>query len=58
MQVEVFKSPEEQAQYLRSSLDKVRFDVKRPTVEGTELYDGILPNIATVTPVEDASVND
>ena len=27
-------------------------------MEGTELYDGILPNIASVTPLEDTSVND
>jgi hypothetical protein len=58
MQVEVFSSPEEQSRFLRSSLDKVRFDVKRPEVEGTELYDAILPNITSVSPMEDASVND
>lgn len=58
MQLEPFGSAEEQAKFLRSSLDKVKFDEKRPAVEGTELYDAILPTITCVTPVEDSSVND
>lgn len=58
MQLEPFGSAEEQAKFLRSSLDKVRFDEKRPAVEGTELYDAILPTITCMTPIEDSSVND
>ena len=58
MLFEVFESLEEQQEFSQSSLDDVKFDFDNNKVEGTELYDQILPNLKLIQAPEDVDPTD
>lgn len=58
MLFEVFESAEEQQEFSQSSLDDVKFDFEDNKVEGTDLYDQILPNLKLIQAPEDFDATD
>lgn len=58
MLFEVFESLEEQQEFSQSSLDDVKYDFDNNKVEGTELYDQILPNLKLIQAPEDVDASD
>jgi len=58
MQFDIFSSSEEKSLFLKSSLNDVQIDWDNPHVEGTQLYDQILPNFKDIQPAEEITKND
>ena len=58
MQFDIFSSSEEKSLFLKSSLNDVQVDWSNPEVEGTGLYDRILPNFKDIQPPEEHTKND
>ena len=58
MQFDIFVSSEEKSLFLKSSLSDVQINLDNPEVEGTELYDQILPSFKDIEPVQELNKND
>ena len=58
LQLDIFESAEEKALFLKSKLIGVTINLENPEVEGTELFDEILPNFKEVEPVQENNKND
>lgn len=56
--LELFKNQAEQNKYIKSTVEKVPFEILSEDVEETRLLQQMLPNISEITPREDICPND